>query len=310
MKKWLVIICALLAAVVICIYLLIPGTMVISRTVVAKCKADGAFPILREESNWSKWWPSDTAGLSFRITHLSYHIINIHIGEAGGRDTAGGYDSRLSVIPLGSVDSVLLQWDCVVVPGGMNPMRRVRRYLAAREMGNKMNEIMDSMSGYLGKKEHIYGVAIHEGSTTDNALLAIKAIFPAPPSTEDVYRLLHKVKDYLEKGGARQTGYPMMNVTPLNDRKDSFQVMVAIPVDRSLSGTSDIYFKRLVPGKYLIGDVKGGRHKIEEALAGFGQYILDYQRTVMAIPFESLITDRSLEPDTSRWVTRIYYPIF
>ena len=172
------------------------------------------------------------------------------------------------------------------------------------------SDLLDSMSGYLSKKENVYGVAIREGSTTDSSLVATRTVVPAPPSTEDIYRLLHKVKDYLEKAGARQTGYPMMNVTPLPGRKDSFQVMVAIPVDRSLPGDSDIYFMRLIPGKYLIGDVKGGRRRVEEALAGFRQYIMDYQRTVMAIPFESLITDRSLEPDSSRWETRIYYPIF
>ena len=29
-----------------------------------------------------------------------------------------------------------------------------------------------------------------------------------------------------------------------------------------------------------------------------------------AIPFESLVTNRMQEPDTSKWVTKIYYPGF
>jgi hypothetical protein len=35
----------------------------------------------------------------------------------------------------------------------------------------------------------------------------------------------------------------------------------------------------------------------------------DYQQTAMAIPFESLVTDRSREPDTLKWITNIYVPV-
>jgi hypothetical protein len=30
----------------------------------------------------------------------------------------------------------------------------------------------------------------------------------------------------------------------------------------------------------------------------------------MAIPFQLLVTDRSTESDTSKWVTHIYVPVF
>jgi hypothetical protein len=39
-------------------------------------------------------------------------------------------------------------------------------------------------------------------------------------------------------------------------------------------------------------------------------YISDYQRTVMAIPFQSLVTDRRKEADTTKWLTKLYFPIF
>jgi hypothetical protein len=346
MKKWVLFICALLVAALACIYLFIPSTAVVSRTVMTKGKAGAVFKILRKEGNWNDWWPSgkgnDTAaagaaraaggmgagageqlyfyrGLSYRVTQLSYQVINIRIGEAatgygdgtvGHDDGTGGYQSRLSIITLGSIDSILLQWECPVSSGGLNPVRRVQQYLFARKIAGNMSEILNSLSGFLGKRENVYGVAIREGSTTDSCLLTTRSIFPADPSTDDIYRLLHRVRDYLEQEGAKQTSYPMMNITPMNGQKDSFRVMVAIPVDRSLPGKGDITFMRLIPGRYLIADVKGGKYSIDRALEGFQDYILDYQRTIMAIPFQSLVTDRSQEPDTSRWETRIYYPIF
>jgi len=66
---------------------------------------------------------------------------------------------------------------------------------------------------------------------------------------------------------------------------------------------------RLVPGKYLTTEVTGGPGSVAAALSGLKDYIRDYQRTIMAIPFQSLVTDRMQVTDTTRWVTRIYYPI-
>jgi hypothetical protein len=39
------------------------------------------------------------------------------------------------------------------------------------------------------------------------------------------------------------------------------------------------------------------------------KYKDDYQRVSPAIPFYSLITDRLKEPDSSKWITKIYFPV-
>ena len=71
-----------------------------------------------------------------------------------------------------------------------------------------------------------------------------------------------------------------------------------------------IFSRKLVRGHYLETDVHGGSGAVNSALDRMNNYISDYGRTVMAIPFFSLMTDRSKEPDTTKWVTRIYYPIY
>jgi hypothetical protein len=38
-------------------------------------------------------------------------------------------------------------------------------------------------------------------------------------------------------------------------------------------------------------------------------YMKDFKLTSPAMPFELLVTNRANEPDTSKWVTKIYYPI-
>jgi hypothetical protein len=36
----------------------------------------------------------------------------------------------------------------------------------------------------------------------------------------------------------------------------------------------------------------------------------DYGKSVVAIPFQYLVTDRLAEKDSSKWVTKIYQPIY
>jgi hypothetical protein len=39
-------------------------------------------------------------------------------------------------------------------------------------------------------------------------------------------------------------------------------------------------------------------------------YVEDNKKTSPAIPYQSLITNRLTETDTTKWVTKLYYPVF
>jgi hypothetical protein len=64
-----------------------------------------------------------------------------------------------------------------------------------------------------------------------------------------------------------------------------------------------------VAGKILIGEVRGGDATTKNAFAEMHNYVVDHQMTSPAIPFISLVTDRKQEPDSSKWISRIYYPV-
>ena len=62
-------------------------------------------------------------------------------------------------------------------------------------------------------------------------------------------------------------------------------------------------------GNILVVEVRGDQQTINEAIKQIEKYITDYQRSIIAIPFQSLITDRSKESDSTKWITKIYYPV-
>jgi len=80
-------------------------------------------------------------------------------------------------------------------------------------------------------------------------------------------------------------------------------------VNKELAGNGKIFFSRFVPWKVLTAEVRGGIWTVKEAMHQMDIYIADYQKTAMAIPFQSLVTNRMEEPDTLKWITGIYTPV-
>ena len=86
--------------------------------------------------------------------------------------------------------------------------------------------------------------------------------------------------------------------------------MVAIPINKVIPENEKFVSKRMVPGKILVAQVRGGTYTTAAALRKLEIYMDDNRLSSPAIPFESLLTNRIEEPDTTKWITKIYYPIY
>ena len=278
-------------------YLFIPSNLTISRAIRANCNYNGADRFLGQEKNWASWWPA--AG--YRIgRHFSYiHEVKIDVGDSSA-------SSWVSVLPSETPDTTNIHWECDL-RAGWSPLGRVKQYQVARTIAKNMSSILENLRRTV-EKEGVYGLIIREASTKDSFLVVKRSAFPAYPSTSQLYGLLKDLREYSSHEGANETGYPMVNVTPSG--KDLFEVMVALPVDKELKEKSGISPRKMVHGEFLVAEVKGGPASIGEAFEQMKNYVEDHHKATMAIPFQSLVTDRSREPDTSRWVTRLYYPVY
>jgi hypothetical protein len=215
-------------------------------------------------------------------------------------------NSTMHLLPVPG-DSVAIQWKCSL-ESGANPLKRIQRYRQAIAIKNNMASVLNHFKAYAEKTENIYGIPITESTVKDTLFIATKTTTTNYPSVSDIYKLVSALKKYSGSKQAQQTGHPIVNITPLNP--SGFQIMTALPVNKSIPG-NDQFFKRYVPqGRFLVTQVKGGDSTIKQAHNQLQLYVQDYRRITMAIPFQQLITDRSAEPDTSKWVTGIYVPVF
>lgn len=313
MRKFLVFLFAILALALLAVYIFIPGKLVILKTQYVNCNVNGAFRIISDQSSWIKWWPNkDSAqhdfsqnrffynGYSYDLTNRYYNSVEVFI-----RNKEDSIISRINLIKL-NPDSVLLEWKCIL-NANLNPFTRISNYKKAENINRNTATILSHLRSFLEKKENIYGVNFHITMSNDSTMVAIKKLSKNYPSTSDIYALIGSLTNYIKAQGAKENNFPMLNIR--KQRNKEFETMVAIPVNKQLPGNGNIFFSRFVPWKVVTGEVRGGVYTANAAMHQMEIYISDYQKTTMAIPFQSLVTNRMEEPDTLKWITRMYTPV-
>ena len=89
--------------------------------------------------------------------------------------------------------------------------------------------------------------------------------------------------------------------------------MVARRTDKSaMRAVKNIFARKMVHGNFFSGNgYKGGISTVNEALNQMQLLFSGLRyKTSMAIPFQYIITDRITEPDTTKWITKIYAPVY
>ncbi len=316
MKTWIIALPAILLLIVLSTYIFIPSKLTVSSIAIIEANENGALRNITDENKWHKWWnyggqnsisTSQQPTLLFTCNNNNYELaekqyksVKIKI-ENKGRSI----ESIMFLIPI-KTDSTVVKWQFTIAASS-NPFKRIFDYQAAKEMKGCMNNILDHLKSFLEKKENVYGVNLERTSFKDTLLISTKAASDTYPSTSFIYNLVESLKSYAINKGAIQTGAPIYNIT---ERGNQFNVMVALPVNKVLPDEGKFAFKKMIPGSFITTTVTGGEQSINNAMQQIHQYFDDYHLTRMAINFKMLITDRSAEPDTTKWITRVYQPVY
>lgn len=277
------------------LYLFIPSVLQVTSIVSVKCNPDGAARILGEDSSWrNRWQGGRVSGYNYELR--GKNILEMNILVKRGIDSVL---SRLTILTIG--DSIALQWRyrCKT---SVNPFRRVQQYNQAVHNKDMMDTVLGRIRVFLGDSRNIYGIAMLDSMSRDSALLIIRLQTAAYPSTAEIYGALAKIRAYAKAEGARVINYPLLHVSAENG---VYKSIAGLSVDRRLKGTDLIEPKRYVPWRIVVGEVNGGVYTAEQAMVRLQEYISDSRRAAMGLPFQSLVTERDREPDTTRWVTRV-----
>ena len=302
----------ILVFLIVIVYFIYPARPIISQSRSIHATTEHVAAFTGSQVNWLKWWPhlssnrSDSAaaficdGYTYRIRTQLYAVTEIDIIK--GRDT---FFSTLSRIPL-RTDSTKVTWE-VPFKSTNNPIRRIVRTRQSRELRQSITLLLEHLARFVEDEKNIYGIRIEKTKVKDTSLIVASLPYQYPLSTAVLYRVIDSLQQKIVEQGGKISAPPMLNVDVLDS--STSVAMVAIPVS-TLPAPASFTFKRMVPGNILVTEIVGGPHTISEGYKKLVQYFGDHRMESPAIPFQSLVTDRSRQPDTTKWVTRLYYPVF
>jgi len=308
MKKVVLAFAVVAVIVIALVYIFLPKNFVVSSIKSIPYKPAVVLRSLHENANWQHWFPARNEAntfsfndYAFKLGKKTYAAMDVTI-ERNNKI----YNSSIHVLPY-NADSSLVQWQ-VPFEEITNPFKRIEAYRAAKELKLDMDTLLGSFKTFTQSTKNIYGFNIQRTTLTDTALVSIKTVLKQYPSIELIYSLIDRLKNYVKEQHAAEHNYPMLNVTQLQD--GSYEVMVGIPTNVPLAGTDLIKPKRMMmlKDKTLVTDVTGDNSIIQKALSATGSYMSDNALSSPVIPFQQLITDRSKEQDSTKWITKIFTP--
>lgn len=306
MKKTLIGLILLIAVALISVYLLIPGRLKIEATISLPVALPGVSRTLTDENNWKKLWPGETPfnynkqTYSIRIKISSVFDIDIY----SDKDTV---NSRMEFVSIGN-DMMTIGWHAEQITSS-NPFTRFSQYRHAKVTEKNMGEILKAMKAFLEKTKNIYGVEIKETLVTDSVLISIRRSFEHYPNVREIDAMIQDLRKYIIQNNGIEKNLPMLNVQKLDS--SHYEAMSAIPVDKALPRTPEFAPKFLLKGGNILeAQVQGGLYTIETSLQEIENYRSDYKYNSPAIPYQLLVTDRLKETDTTKWITKLYYPVF
>lgn len=297
------------------LYIMIPNKISINETLTINANHEAAYRTLTNLDSWHKWWPGNEKvnNPNKSSAHFSFNGNIYSINDKMSYSLVIGIDTKqftaktiFNIFPFTS-DSIKLNW-IVDIPVSYNPIKRVQEYLDAKKIETDINNILKIIASFISKDENIYGIAVTQKPVIDSILVSTFDNSKGYPSTQYIYNLISELKIYIANNGAKETGFPMLNI--LTPDSTNYLTRVAIPVDKKLNNHGKISYKGMLGGgKILIAEVKGDSKKVNIAMKQMEDYLRDHHYVAPAIPFLSLVTDRTKEKDSSKWITRIYCPI-
>lgn len=281
MKKWLLIFSFILLAATL--YFLYSGRPAARQVVGIHSSITAANRCFLDTSAWAGWWPK-AAG--YRIEGVFYNEVRFLFGSGRRPDVP----VRLRIAQVAQ-DSVIFGWE-----GDLSRKDQV-----------EMDSVLGAFRAYVLDNRNIYGVPFHRTMSNDSTLVTITRVEEGYPATDYIYARIDSLREYARANGARVINYPMLNVSQVEGGQ--YRVMIALSLDKTLPGNERIAIKRFVPWKMIEGEVRGGVSDVRRAMRQLYHFRDDNRLSIMALPFESLVTDRRQERDSTQWITKVCAPI-
>jgi effector-binding domain-containing protein len=124
--------------------------------------------------------------------------------------------------------------------------------------------------------------------------------------------MYQEINAEIAKQGLAQAGPVLAIYDKVDHRADGsmyFWFHAGIPVDKAGKSTERIEYMESTGSTAVKCDYHGGYGDMKACHDAINKYITDNGKTINGPVWEVYVTDPGAEPDSTRWLTQIYYPV-
>jgi hypothetical protein len=309
MKKFISGLLLLAVIIIIAFYYYIPTTQNLDLVTEVSCTETGAARQILYKDKWAMWWPGKKAQDNvYTYKDFNYRIDKIKLN--GIETTIFNDEDSLHAFfqfSYDAIDTCIFQWSSTY-QFAANPIKRFHQYRQLNNFKNNVASLLLETKKYFDEPVNIYGMKVIRETVKEAHYLSTKNTFTHYPTTAEIYEMIESIKAYLATKGNEENGEPMLHVE--KEGEAVYETLVAIPTKTALPAEGKFQPKKMILGFILKGEIKGGPATILKGEKEMANYIIDYKKMSPAIPFQTLVTNRLQQPDTTKWITHLYYPIF
>lgn len=306
MKRIVAVVAGLLIIVLISGLLISPIQEKTTRLTIA-CPTPAVARQFSSMDKWRNWLPEKIENDTIlQIANKSFYITTLLMNGFQALSTDKKIAIDLQYIPKANKETEFILRTTYALPG--NSFLRCIAWLTGDRSKSVQEKVIEQCKTFFSQPEKVYGMEIKRDKVKFFSWISTKANFTKAPSTQDIYRNIDALQNYIRSNAAQALGDPILHVH--RESATTYELMVAIPTDRDLQTKNGFQLKNMILGSILTATVKGDEQSVTKAEIELENYVKDHQIVSPAIPFQTLVTDRSKEKDSTRWITRVNYPIF
>lgn len=177
-----------------------------------------------------------------------------------------------------------------------------------KSVGPMFEEGLDSLKALIESEvgKTYNGYEIQTTNWAEKQYVAARSTVDMEKVPEFLGQHYGRIMQGLGSAGAQMTGAPSGLYYTWDEQTGKTDMAAAIPVSGPVQ-IADTEMITIPAGKTLMIDYYGDYEKMGDAHLAMDQYIQETGVSVKSPAIEEYISDPSTEPDTSKWLTRIYY---
>jgi effector-binding domain-containing protein len=330
---WKKIVFGLLAIVIVLVMVgfLLPEQVEVSRSITVNAPAEYSYEEINKLENWKNWSYWNTLDPAMQVTFGDKRMGAGAFYAWASSNMGNGKLTITESVPFESIKADLnfmeqgtaKSWYTFQPEGentkvtmnilthmGMNP---IMRWMGVTMFKIEMNKAFDyslTKIKELAEAKPKFTIAISEEEVQPMSYVGLSHTMSSQNPrdiSEQMGKMYSELMKVLQKANIPLKGHPFCIYPSYNE--ESIEMICALPVDQNVKLPAAYKIQRLDKVKAVKGIHVGNYSSLETSHNQLMKYLEFKNRDLIGAPWEVYITDPSAEPDPSKWITEIYYPI-